>query len=283
MIIESGIDICQVLVGSVSNDDPHGLWIVAMDDALRLLYVDPVVPRMTGAVVDHLDAVDAFLDSAGEVAYFALAWTGDRPADREPAWLDDLDRRLREAPELARSRLLGLIVFDGDGVHSTLPGCAFSLETGYRDLPRAMPINGPHGLECACPLCAAERRIFDEAYERYGGAEAESYGGQYGERYGEQYGGDYSAQRDGQYGQSPMVFDRPVFDELSRRWYPRPARSGKRWTREEEAIVLQSHEDGLSCFDISLLVKRQPGAIARRLNKLGESSSTILPMLQSPD
>ena len=36
-----------------------------------------------------------------------------------------------------------------------------------------------------------------------------------------------------------------------------------------------SHEQGLSCFDISLLVSRQPGAVASRLNKLGLSSSKV--------
>ena len=318
MIIESGIDIVQTLCGSVSNDNPRGLWIVAMDANLRLLYVEPVARDITGDPHDHVDDIAAFLDGGSEIAYFALGWTSEAEIDRESGWLADIDRRLHDEPALARARLLGIIVFDGAALYSSLPGCAFSIERGFQDLPRAMAIAGPHGLDCSCPPCAAERREFDAGFDdAYGDgpfgdgpyANGTFGDGPYGDypgygaypTYGDApvgYGGSPGSGSTGSGGatgyrpsrrrrrrgrprlydpdyEPPMALDGPQFDEMSNRWYPPPARAGKRWTRDEEETIVLSHEQGLSCFDISLLVSRQPGAVASRLNKLGLSSSTV--------
>jgi hypothetical protein len=297
MIIESGIDILQTLCGSVSNDNPHGLWIVAMDENLRLRYVEPVVREMTGGVDDYIDDVAMYLGASPEIAYFVLGWTTEVEIDRESGWLADLDRRLHDDSTLGLARLLGIIVFDRSTLYSSLPGCDFSIERGFQDLPRAMAIAGPHGLDCSCPPCAAERREFDAGYDYepyndyppygdypiYGDAPV-GYGGATGASGSTGYRPSRRRRRRGRprlydpdY-EPPMALDGLQFDEFSNRWYPPPARAGKRWTRDEEETIVKSHEQGLSCFDISLLVLRQPGAVASRLNKLGLTSSTVVPV-----
>ncbi|GAB3606532.1 hypothetical protein GCM10027413_19410 [Conyzicola nivalis] len=326
MIIESGIDVLQALCGSVSSDNPDGLWIVAMDENLRLLYVEPVVRQLSGPVEQHLDDIAEYLGSARDIAYFALGWTSAVEVDSESTWLADVDRRLHEDPGVAVSRLLGIIVFDRSSLYSSLPHCEFSIERGFQDLPRAMMVAGPHGLDCSCPPCAAERRAFDQSTDdSYGDGlygddpygEDPYGGGAYGEgAYGDgaygggaydsggSYGDDgytpYADERfaDGPYVptpgrrrsrrrrrprlydpdyEPPMALDGLQFDRFTNRWHPPPARAGKRWTRDEEQTIALSHEQGLSCFDISLLVQRQPKAVAKRLNKLGLSSSTMVP------
>ncbi|WP_411700870.1 hypothetical protein [Conyzicola sp.] len=293
MIIESGIDVLQVLCGSVSNDNPRGLWIIATDADLRLLYVEPVALLTAGGVEDHVDDVAGFLEGARDVAYYVLAWTSETEVDPQADWLLDLDRRLREDPDLAVARLLGIIVFDGSRLYSSLPRCDFSIERGFQDLPRAMALAGPHGLDCSCPPCAAERRAFDDSMDDYrfsgDSYDDEYYDGSYGdEPYVPSPAYSGSARGRSRRGRSrrrprlydpdyepPMALDGAQFDQDSNRWYPPPDRAGKRWTHDEEQTIAVSHEQGLSCFDISLLVQRQPGAIARRLNKLGLSSSTL--------
>jgi hypothetical protein len=304
MIIESGIDVLQALCGSVSSDNPDGVWIVAMDENLRLLYVDPVVRQVVGDVEQHVDDIAQYLEAARDIAYYALGWTSPVEVDNESTWLADVDRRLHDDPGLAVARLLGIIVFDRSSLYASLPRCDFSIERGFQDLPRAMALAGPHGLDCSCPPCAAERREFDAAYDyepydyepydyrpsdyeayddypTYGDHPA-GYGGPGGPGGSTGYRPSRRRRRRGRprlydpdYEQ-PTSLDIPRFDEFSNSWYPPPARAGKRWTRDEEQTIVLSHEQGLSCFDISLLVLRQPGAVASRLNKLGLSSATVV-------
>jgi hypothetical protein len=261
MIIESGIDVLQVLCGSVSSENPEGLWIVAMDENLRLLYVDQVVRQLTSGVERHIDDLARYLECARDICYFALAWTSPVEIDAESSWLADTERRLHDDPGLGVSRLLGIIVFDRSALYASLPRCDFSIERGFADLPRAMALAGPHGLDCSCPPCAADRRAFEEGMDDKYGADscgADLYGA-------DSYNPDY---------ERPIALVAPRFDPFAKRWYPPPPRAGKRWTRDEERAIALSHEQGLSCFDISILVRRQPGAVARRLNRLGLSSAT---------
>jgi hypothetical protein len=311
MIIESGIDVVQVLCGSVSDGIPDGLWIVAADENLRLLYVDRVrspygggwgrpggggmggdplgdlrgdprgdlrggtlgdVLRDVDAYIDsHLDAVEECLVDSPSIAYFALAWSSDADLDRDSSWLRDLDERLRERPELATSRLLGIVVFDRTTVFASLPRCDFSLEPDFVALPRAVAIAGPHGPTCPCPPCSADRRSFSDS----GGADYHDHDGDYSDESGNDYP-DYD------YPDYAPADDHPHYDPLSNRWYPEPDRARKRWTTDEEQTVTQSHFVGLTCFDISMLVRRQPRAVASRLNKLGISSRTYVPERDSP-
>jgi len=298
MIIESGIDVVQVLRGSLGFDDPRGLWIIAMDEGLRLLYVEPVVTELDGAVDDYVDDIDAFLDGERSIEYFALAWSTDQQREREPGWLRALDDRLRERLALRGRRLLGQLVFDPLTMFASVPSCDFSLEPDLADLPRAMSILGPHGLDCGCPPCRADRRAYDESYDDdYGYDETELGTAEPGyddappwspppsQRYprvrlptrvGERSRRSRALERVGGYGEEPDPYDEPQYDPVWKRWYPDPPRAYKRWTFDEEVAIARSHFAGLSCFDISLLVERQPTAIASRLNKLGISSSTVV-------
>ena len=274
MIIESGIDVVQVLCGSVGDGTPVGLWIVAADEDLRLLSVEPVPLRGVGgdypgvrasdSLIARLDAVEEMLLDSPRIAYFALAWSSDTDLERDSTWLRDLDSDMRERPELSAARLLGLVVFDPTTVFASLPRCDFSLDRDFHDLPRAVAVAGPHGRACPCPACSADRRSYDD-YEGQG----------YGGRGYEERGYDDSLYDD-------TLYDDPSYDAFSNRWYPEPDRAHKRWTNDEEHTITQSHFAGLSCFDISMLVRRQPGAVASRLNKLGISSRTYVPERDSP-
>jgi hypothetical protein len=249
-----------------------------------------------------------------------VAWSTDVEREREPGWLRRLDERLRELLALGSRRLLGQVVFDPQSMFASVPRCDFSLEPDLAGLPRAMAIAGPHGLDCPCPPCVADRRAFDDSYsddsygyygsdDSYGGAELYPYGA-YGDEpvadgpHGDvpfsgvtltgsppQYGGRrrrtrrYPWQRSrqvkalelvGRGGEDPAPYDEPTFDPVWKRWYPDPERAYKRWTFDEEVEVVRSHFAGLSCFDISILVRRQPSAIASRLRKLRIPSSTII-------
>ena len=254
MIIESGTDVVQVLCGSVADVAPDGLWIVAMDENLRLVAVEPVSSKplveVADPLVDQLLAVEEVLADWPRIAYFALAWSSDVDLDRDGEWLRRLDESLRDRDELASARLLGIVVFDRTTVFASLPRCDFGYEADFDDLPRAVVIAGPHGPACSCPPCTADRRTYDDFYD--------------------------GALDD------PDLVDHPFYDSFSRRWFPEPERAHKRWTTDEEATIAQSHFSGLSCFDISMLVHRQPGAVAARLNKLGISSRTYLPERDYP-
>jgi len=299
----------------VSNDDPRGLWIIAMDGGLRLLYIEPLLGQLTADVDDYADDIEMFLDGQPEVEYFVVAWSTDVVREREPGWLRRLDDRLRELMALGSRRLLGQVVFDPQSMFASVPRCDFSLEPDLAGLPRAMAIAGPHGLDCPCPPCVADRRAFDDSYsysdDSYGSYDGSYPYGPYGDEPdadGSQgdvsfsgatlmgppprYGGGrrrrsrrYPWQRSrqvralelvGRGGEEPDPFDEPEFDPVWKRWYPDPERAYKRWTFDEEVEVVRSHFAGLSCFDISILVRRQPSAIASRLRKLGIPSNTII-------
>ena len=253
MIIESGIDLLQVLCGSFGDDEPVGLWIIALDDDLRLLSVEPLVVRPVDTVENHVADIARYVDDWSRVAYFALAWSQHVTGD-DPDWLREADERLRADPELAGARMLGSIVFDGRRLFASVPRCNFSFEAEYRDLPRAQSIPGPHGFGCACGPCSADRRAYDDSRDDY-----------YDDSRGDYDDDDPHLEVDGS-----------QFDPVWKRWFPEPERAYKRWTLDEEETIAQSHFAGLSCFDISMLVRRQPRAVASRLNKLGISSRTYV-------
>lgn len=279
MIIESGTDVVQVLCGSVSTSDPRGLWIVAMDDCLRLLFVEPLAVDIADGVESHLDDIESYIEDSREIAYFVLAWATEVPIERDDTWLLDLEARLKTGLELQASRLLGVVVFDGSAVYASVSRCNFSLEPEFQDLPRALPLLGPHGFDCACPLCVSDRRSYDDYRDDYD--PGDEYGDGYGEGYGEQYRERLRSRYGDAYVDSPLDefegIDDPRWDPIWKRWYPDPERAYKRWTRDEETRVVQCHFDGLTCFDISVLMHRQPTAIAARLRKLGLSSKTVVP------
>jgi hypothetical protein len=260
MIIESGLDILQTLCGPGAEPPPGGLWMVGMDECLRLTVVDRVLDDFDGALEPILDeVVDALHSPYVPVAYFALAWTARETVDRESPWLGELDARLRQHADLPRDSLIGLVVFDGTGTFSTLPHCDFALYGELEHLPRALVVPGPHGWSCGCPVCAAERRMMEEYDDRAG-------------EYAGMHSADHAEGPDE--GPSPETVR---FDPVFRRWIPDPARAYKRWTRDEEDALVRSHADGLSLVDISWLLERQPGAIRARLRRLGIPTRPVIP------
>jgi hypothetical protein len=166
------------------------------------------------------------------------------------------------------------VVFDGDGSFSTLPHCEFSLYRELDHLPRTHAFLGPHGWACRCPACTAERRMLEDDDRGIETADDYDYG------YGADDYADYGTGTGiGTGASSP---DLPRFDPVSRRWVPDPARAYRRWTRDEEVSLARSHLEGLSTFDISWLLQRQPGAIRSRLQRLGFSTRRVTPPTAPP-
>ena len=300
MIIESGHDLRLVLGTAEHQLERKSICIVALDEELRLITIVELSPDSDEpGILDSVPAIAAALfDETPEARYLALAWSTDREMGRDVGWLRSLDERIRGDGLLEPVRLLGQIVFAADGTSITVPPCDFTLYPELRDLPRSVSIPGPHGDSCTCPLCVRDRRFFEAEYSDL----------MYPEPYPEEYGADSgsgSGSGSGEYGYptarerqapsfharrpslftapgaapvaGPHVDDTPHFDPFWNRWYPAPERSYKRWTREEEVALQRAHADGMSCFDISILLRRQPGAIASRLNRLGLSARTVVP------
>lgn len=266
MIIESGHDLALVLDTVTDRSEQLGICVISMDDDLRLIAVDELRPTSAEPdplenLLDHVELIAEALEYYSQPArYYALAWSTTRSMGDDVAWLRALDDRLRAHPDLGRARLLGQVVHAADGTSATLPTCEFGLYRELSDLPRALVIPGPHGDHCPCVVCERERRIMGE------------YDYDYSER-------GYSDPEDELW---PGTAGNPRFDPMWKRWYPQPARAFKRWTESEESTLVASHLEGMSCFDISLVLLRQPGAIASRLNKLGLSSRTVVPGEGSP-
>jgi hypothetical protein len=271
MIIESGLDVIQALCGCAAEPPPGALWMVGMDESLRVRAVDSLVEPFNGVLDDHLDEIVERIHSPWvPVAYLVLAWTTPDPVDRDGPWLHELDVRVRAHPDIPRDALLGLVVFDGTGAWSTLPGCEFSLYRELEHLPRAYVVHGPHGDTCRCVVCTAERRMMQQYAEQFDEADGPD----------DHPGPDGVTTRavplwhDAARGESP---DAPAWEPDLGRWFPDPARAYKRWTRDEETALVRSHGDGMTIFDISWLLERQPGAIRARLRRLGRSARAFTP------
>lgn len=58
---------------------------------------------------------------------------------------------------------------------------------------------------------------------------------------------------------------------------PQPRNAGKPWTDEEERILCEEFEEGLSVNAIAKAHGRSPGAIESRLVSLGKMESTYFP------
>jgi len=293
MIIESGHDLRLVLGTAEHQLERKSICIVALDEELRLITIVELSPDGDQPeILDSVPAIAAVLfDETPQAHYLALAWATDREMGSDASWLRRLDERIRGDGLLEPVRLLGQIVFAADGTSITVPPCDFTLYPELHDLPRSVSIPGPHGDSCTCPVCVRERRFFEAEYSDL------MYPEPYPEEYGSDFGSDqyrptnrerqapsFHARRPALFtapGAAPVagpdVDATPHFDPFWNRWYPAPERSYKRWTRDEEAALQRAHADGMSCFDISILLRRQPGAIASRLNRLGLSARTVVP------
>jgi hypothetical protein len=288
MIIESGDDVFQALCGSGGSPLPGGLWVVAMDENLRLRSADRVVKDFDGTVEHYLgDIAEALDDPWHPCRYVVLVWSASEDVDRDDPWLREVQERLLAHPDFPPLELLGLLVFHPAGISATLPQCEFSLYGELAHLPRAHMIHGPHGPACACPVCGAERRA-EEEYERSLADDdspldyLEDYDIEGRVLEGRGIEGhvfeDRVLEGRGAVGASvPSTPDDLYFDPWSKRWYPEPARAYRRWTVDEETTLVRLHDEGLTAFDLSLLLQRQPGAIRARLYKLRRSVRPVIP------
>ena len=294
MIIESGHDLRLVLGSAERQIELKHICIVPLDAELRLLTVIELVPVSDESEMpDCVPAIaEVVRDETPEARYLVIAWATDRAMGANVDWLRDLDERIRGDGLLGPVHLLGQFVFAADGTSITVPECDFTLYPELRDLPRSVSIPGPHGDQCSCPVCERERRYFDEQYSEW----------MYSEwMHSDSTSDDYRAPDDDEYSRArerrspnfharrPALYavpqaapdaeinETPRYDPFWNRWFPAPERAYKKWTSDEEVALQRAHADGMSCFDISILLRRQPGAIASRLNRLGLSARTVVP------
>jgi hypothetical protein len=306
MIIESGHDLRQVLGSPERLIELSRICIVPMDEHLRLLDTIELVPDSDEPdILDALEVIAGTISAdAPEARYVALVWATRRAMGENLDWLHELDDRIRAEPMLRQVRMIGQVVYAADGISATLPLCDFTLYPELRDLPRTVSVPGPHGEQCPCPACAEERRILwgdegggsyddrdpydDRSYEDYGSIDySETDLRDVQRRYGiagfpERRSPTFRARRPALYTPPRATDDStvdaaPRYDPFWKRWYPDPERAYKRWTQEEDDTLASAHDTGMSCFDISILLRRQPGAIASRLNRLGLSARTRVP------
>ncbi|WP_142206650.1 hypothetical protein [Subtercola boreus] len=171
MIIEAGYDIHQLFSGVFreGTETRKGLWIMAMDEDLRLCFLRPVTDRMSGRLVDHVEKIsEALHDDVQEVAYFALA-SATATVQPEEGRLSEIGRDLMACPQLEDYELLGHVIYDPEGYISSIPLYSFQDYLGYGHLPRALAVEGPHDFvwACTCLACTQYRRRTVELRRRH--------------------------------------------------------------------------------------------------------------------
>ena len=170
MIIEAGWDLGMRLTPILRRrKDRKALWIIAMDEGMRELFIDRVCSKYAGTVARHIDELRDVLAPDREhppAKYFALAHGIGHLKVGEPTKgvLDADDQLLHESPELINYGYLGRMVYDGQWIFSTWPRYRLSGYPGFEDLPQAVTFAGPHGDDCGCPACGMSyaRRGLDD-------------------------------------------------------------------------------------------------------------------------
>ncbi|HEY8914265.1 hypothetical protein [Lacisediminihabitans sp.] len=162
MIIEAGYDIHQILHGEIFSGGvlAQGLWVMGMDENLRLLFTRKVSGQAIGSIEEHPDDLLAALtDSPATVRYYALAYSVDRlPEHHELCPYHD-DEPLLEVPALKPYELLGRVVYDDGSMCSTVPRCSFRDYPSLAHLPRTGVVLGPHDADCTCFACTQHREM----------------------------------------------------------------------------------------------------------------------------
>ena len=159
MIIEAGYDLGMRLTPFLARRrNRRALWIIAMDDQLRELFIDQVSPKFAGSVGAHIDDLRDILSPDREhppAKYFALAHGIGKLRVNDPhrGIVDRDDQLVHESPELIDYRYLGRMVYDGEWIFTTWPRYSFRDYIGFEDLPRTAIFAGPHGTACECPAC----------------------------------------------------------------------------------------------------------------------------------
>ena len=157
MIIEAGYDILELFAPKVfkrQTRDRRGMWVLALDENLRNLYVAKVGGKDRD-VEDRLHAIAKALDGRDlhTVAYWAAAILDTNFSGDLETKFHHVDSTLREAALLADRYYLGCYVSDGKELYGNTPQYSFRDYLGLEHLPRAAVCAGPHEFPCECLAC----------------------------------------------------------------------------------------------------------------------------------
>jgi hypothetical protein len=158
MIIEAGYDMTELLSPRVhaTKANRRALWMLAMDDELRKLFITQVCAEYTFPLEQHIpDIVKALECEYGYVTYFVLAHMLPQLGNNIEQTVYNEDEPLQTAPELEGRQFLGRLVFDGEFMYSSAPQFSFRDYPLHDDLPRIAVVKGPHPhLDCQCLACS---------------------------------------------------------------------------------------------------------------------------------
>jgi len=164
MIIEAGYDLVRLADASVNGGSRarRALWMIALDEYLRLISTTSIVREMHLPVAAYIDEISAALHrSSMPVKYLALAYRSSTTSS-DSTWLGESDERLTADGWLGDVELLGQIVFDRTGVFCTVPRFGFRDYIGLEHLPRAVSVLGPHDVGCECVACVHFEQLLRE-------------------------------------------------------------------------------------------------------------------------
>jgi hypothetical protein len=174
MIIEAGYDVVQLADASVNRNSRsrRALWMVALDEHLRLVSTSRIAREMRLPVAAYIDEISAALGrSAIPVRYIALAYCAAGDCS-DSSWLGEIDERLTADGWLGDVELLGQVVFDRSGYFSTVPRFSFRDYIGLEHLPRSVSVLGPHDVGCECVACVHFEQMLRENRRRTNPASA---------------------------------------------------------------------------------------------------------------
>jgi hypothetical protein len=171
VIIKAGYDLSQIIDPYLHDPEQvNALWLILLDDELRLLGVRKVASIYGGSVAPHLAEIAAQLhqeEASHWLKYFALAHRLDRVDDANIAdKVDDDDQFVNGAPSLSEFSYLGRLVADGQYAYESWPRYSFRDYIGREDLPRVASIPGPHFYDCECVACSGRQSRLEAARER---------------------------------------------------------------------------------------------------------------------
>jgi len=164
MIIEAGYDLVRLADDSVNRNSRsrRALWMIALDEHLRLLSTPRITRDMNLPVAAYIDEISAALrQSPLPVRYIALAYRAAGHSS-ESTRLGEADERLTADGWLGDVDLLGQIVFDRTGFSSSVPRFSFRDYIGLEQLPRAVSVLGPHEVGCECVACVHFEQLLHE-------------------------------------------------------------------------------------------------------------------------
>ncbi len=179
MIIEAGYDLFQLfaphLFPKKRKPGRKAMWVIAMDDQLRQLYVKKVKgdagATMESRVCDIADSLAGHFPTP--TAYFAV---GCLDTDLRGDYGAEFERQydtLRSAPELIEHEFIGNYLSNGKSLYSSAPRYSFRDYVGLEHLPRVAILPGPHEYPCECLACVQFEEKLRANWERHAALDLE--------------------------------------------------------------------------------------------------------------